>query len=229
MSGDASAATAVSLATVTLQTIEGDEASLGSFVDRPTIVFCWGSWCHCRAQLPLWEAWHERNAEAIGLVSVAIELQGAPAAEPWLREAGATFPSLVDTNCSLPLLGGFQMVPTGLFLDPGGRLLSLVEGTFDLSDASIRRQVEQFALAGQAPDRHQPPPDDGETAAVAEHLRRAAALLAAGRNPDACVELDAALALQPHNRVIQKQRWAIEYPERFVPEIDKLWQKAQRA
>jgi hypothetical protein len=218
----------MSLATVSLQTLEGDKACLGSVVDRPTIVFCWGSWCHCRGQLPLWEAWRERSAEAVGLVSVAIELQGAGSAEPWLREAGVTFPSLVDPNCSLPILAGFQMVPTGLFLDADGRLLSLVEGTFDLSDESIRRQVERFAQAGQAPDRYQPPPDDGVTAAVAEYLRRASALLAAGRDQDACIELDRALALQPHNRVIQKQRWAIEYPERFTPEIDKLWQKAQR-
>jgi len=218
----------MSLATVRLETLEGDVVSLRSVVDGPTIVFCWGSWCHCRAQLPLWEAWHERGTGAVGLVSVAIELQGAQAAEPWLREGGVTFASLVDPNCSLPLLAGFQMVPTGLFLDADGGLLSLVEGTFDLSDESVRRQVECFALSGQAPDRYQPPPDDGGTAAVAEHLRRAAALLAAGRDQDACVELDAALVLQPHNRVIQKQRWAIEHPDRFSPEIDKLWQKAQR-
>ena len=55
-----------------------------------------------------------------------------------------------------------------------------------------------------------------------EHLER-------GRKEDALAELDRALELDPENYVIRKQRWSIRYPERFEPEIDWDWQKAQLA
>ncbi|ARU41946.1 hypothetical protein CCB80_12690 [Armatimonadetes bacterium Uphvl-Ar1] len=39
--------------------------------------------------------------------------------------------------------------------------------------------------------------------------------------------LNQALKLDPHNYVIRKQRWLIQFPEKFHPSIDWAWQREQ--
>jgi peroxiredoxin len=207
-----------------LSTIDGDRVSLQAFLSGPTIVFCWASWCYCRGLLPLWQAWYERRPEGVGFVSVAVELRGPDPARPWLERAGATFPALVDVDGQLPCTLGFATIPTGIFFDDEGQPVWIEAGSFDLSEDDTSRAVERFT-AGETPE-------GGRAlgtldARLPELLREAAQLLAEDRGERALTALEQAQELDPDNRMIRKQRWAIGHPERFVPEIDSAWQRAQ--
>lgn len=48
-----------------------------------------------------------------------------------------------------------------------------------------------------------------------------------GNKEAALRELDGALALDPDNFLIRKQRWYIRFPEKFSPTIDIEWQQQQ--
>jgi len=207
-----------------LSTIDGERVSLQAFLSGPTIVFCWASWCYCRGVLPLWQGWYEQRPAGIGFVSVAVELRGAGPARPWLERAGATFPALVDVDGQLPCTIGFDTVPTGIFLDDEGQPVWIEAGSFDLSEDDTSRAVERFA-AGEIPERGRSPRT--LDARLAELLREAAQLLAHDRTELALTALEEAEDLDPGNLMIRKQRWAIEHPQRFAPEIDKAWQRAQ--
>jgi hypothetical protein len=52
--------------------------------------------------------------------------------------------------------------------------------------------------------------------------------LGRGRKDDAVAALKKALELDPENKVIPKQIWAIQHPDKFYAgPIDKAWQKKQ--
>lgn len=51
--------------------------------------------------------------------------------------------------------------------------------------------------------------------------------MALGNKKEAVELLDKALALDPSNYVVRKQRWLILYPKRFHPTIDWEWQREQ--
>jgi peroxiredoxin len=207
-----------------LSTIDGERVSLQSFLSGPTIVFCWASWCYCRGLLPLWQEWYERRPEDVGFVSVAVELRGADPARPWLERAGATFPALVDVDGQLPCTIGFDTIPTGIFFDPERQPVWIEAGSFDLTEDDTSRAVERFT-AGEIPEGSR----SLQTldARLPELLREAAQLLADNRPELALAALEQAQDMDPDNRMIRKQRWAIAHPERFVPEIDSAWQRAQ--
>ena len=207
-----------------LSTMDGERVSLQAFLSGPTIVFCWASWCYCRGLLPLWQEWYERRPEGVGFVSVAVELRGSDPARPWLERAGATFPALVDVDGRLPCTLGFDTIPTGIFLADEGQPVWMEAGSFDLSEDDTSRAVERFA-AGEMPVGS--PAPRTLDARLAELLREAAQLLAEDRTEPALTALEEAQALDPGNRMVSKQRWAIAHPERFVPAIDKAWQGAQ--
>ncbi len=53
--------------------------------------------------------------------------------------------------------------------------------------------------------------------------------LTLGYKADALEAFNRALRLEPSNYLIRKQRWVIQYPERFHPTIDWAWQREQMA
>lgn len=48
-----------------------------------------------------------------------------------------------------------------------------------------------------------------------------------GNKDHALKELEEALLIDPDNFLIRKQRWYIQYPEKFTPSIDIEWQQAK--
>jgi len=61
------------------------------------------------------------------------------------------------------------------------------------------------------------------------HFGRGTALARLGRGEEAVAAWKRALALDPANFVVRKQIWAHRHPERFWPEIDLDWQRAEMA
>jgi tetratricopeptide (TPR) repeat protein len=68
---------------------------------------------------------------------------------------------------------------------------------------------------------------DGQLAGA--HFSRGTTLARLGRGDEAVDAWRRALALDPANFVVRKQIWAHRHPERFWPEIDAEWQRAEMA
>lgn len=181
----------------------------------------------------MWQQWYEQHAQA-DCLAVAADTQGPEAARPWVERARATFPVAVDTANALGGLLGYTVVPTGIFIDQKCVVRHVQAGDFSVRDENALARAERF-LSGELDVLEELTVNsDARPRPLAQELidpkvRLASELLARGQQSEALLELDRALELDPDNYVIRKQRWNIRNPERFEPEIDWGWQKAQLA
>ena len=172
------------------------------------------------------------------LVSVAVEVQGAAAARPWLERAGATFPTVVDAANALGERLGYKAIPNGILLDERGVLRFRKFGGFSVERAEDVADVERLLGAARPARPAAPAPETPaatkpqratDDAGRATALQRGLDRLRVGDREGALAAWRTALAADPGNYVVRKQIWVVEYPERFYPTIDWDWQKAQLA
>jgi hypothetical protein len=175
--------------------------------------------------------------QGIEIVTVAMDLQGASVVRPFVEQAGAQYPTLVDRFNMLGGRFGFKLVPITLLFDEQGRLvrgptvtdvgkekdLALIEDWFRNGPTS------QVARAGPAAGVV---PTAGRAGFINEEaelrFRLAVVLLAQGEKDEAIEHLRRAFALDPENWLIRKQMWAVEHPEKFYDgDVDFGWQREQ--
>ncbi len=161
-----------------------------------------------------------------------MDAQGADAARPWVEAAGATFPTVVDSENRLASLYGYKLIPNGIVLDEEGVIRYRKFGGFSVENegdvAAIQRllngEVEQID-----PEPHAAPYELGalERELVETRMRLGSELFRRGAQAEAVAEWRAALRLDPENLTIRKQIWMAAHPEKFHPTIDFAWQQEQ--
>ena len=90
--------------------------------------------------LPVWQALHTELGERLTVITVALDSGGAADAEPWIREAKPTHPSLIDVRHVVAELYGWVNVPTIAWIDEEGRLVR--PGDAGWAGDYFRRMVE---------------------------------------------------------------------------------------
>ncbi len=162
-----------------------------------------------------------------------MEHTGRADVERLVRDAGVTFPTLVDEHGQTSQRLGFKVVPNGILVDAEGAVRWAKFGGFSIDNADDVATVERFLRGqdvGPSPARQERYALDAVTRDLVEtRLRLGRLLLDLGRRDEAIREWQSALYLDPDNFVIRKQIWAARYPEKFHPTIDFDWQKVQLA
>ncbi|SRR5712692_2827740 len=161
------------------------------------------------------------------MVGVAQDAQGPARVWPIVVASRTTFPVLIDRASTVAGWFGFQITPSGVFLDAAGNV-AYIHGSavnqFDVADPRVRLNLDEH-LAG-----HKPHPIDDDVRASSQALEifgEGAASFAAGDTSRALDTWRRALAMDPDNFLIRSQIWAVENPERFWPAVDRGWQEAQ--
>ncbi len=128
----------------------------------------------------------------------------------------------------------YNAIPNGIFLDEEGIVRYICLAGFSVDNDEHFRAVRRL-IDGEI---EQIDEDAGSDSTSNDVLRRelsdtkfalAVQYLSQNRTDDALAELQSALELNPNNFVIRKQIWAIKFPEKFHPTIDRTWQKEQLA
>lgn len=164
-----------------------------------------------------------------------MDVQGAEAARPWHKAAGATFPTLVDRENLIGRLYGLKAIPYVLLINESGQLVKGPMGSH-IDDEEFRQGLVQWltdpnyeseALAEQKPSVSQQ--ELSPTLQEADlRFRLGLILLKQGDQEQAVQQWRKALTLDPGNWIIHKQIWAVEHPERFYEgSVDYQWQKEQ--
>jgi peroxiredoxin len=108
---------------VRLPTVDGSEASVSDYSGRKRLVVCFASWCGCRYDLPAWQQLQQKWADKnFSVVAVAVD-ESPEAVQPWVDEAKATFPVLVDANHKFVDAYGIRNVPTIVWIDEDDRIV----------------------------------------------------------------------------------------------------------
>ena len=165
------------------------------------------------------------------LVAVGIDPGGADALRPYVEEAGATFPVLVDSHGVSSKTFGFRVIPNGILVDRDLVIRYRKDGGFKNENPEDLAAVERF-MRGEDPG-----PSPGRESAydlgplqrerVELHMRHGDLLASLGRTDEAVEEWRAALHLDPENLTIRKPIWKALHPEKFHPTIDKDGQREQ--
>ncbi|HJO82919.1 MAG TPA: TlpA disulfide reductase family protein [SAR202 cluster bacterium] len=73
--------------------------------------------------MPIWQQIYESKAlsdNGIEILSVAMDVQGADVARPFVEKLGATFETVVDNENILGQLYRFKAIPNGYLINPDG-------------------------------------------------------------------------------------------------------------
>lgn len=180
----------------------------------------------------MWQQVYEGHAGPdVELVAVGIDRGGATALRPFVEQASAAFPVLVDSAGTASQLFDFKAVPNGLLVDEDLIVRYRKDGGFKNTNPADLEAVERFFRGGD------PGPSPARGAAyelsplerelVDSHMRHGDLLASVGRIGEAVTEWQAALRLDPENLTIRKPIWMALHPEKFHPIIDKDWQRVQ--
>jgi peroxiredoxin len=120
----------------TLQTIDGNSASLQEFRGKQVMLNFWATWCGpCVSEMPhLQEVYDERSGEGLVLLSIDIG-ESLPQVKSFITERGFTFPVLLDTQGKVAELYCLpQVLPQTLFIDSKGTIKARKVGAFRNKD-----------------------------------------------------------------------------------------------
>jgi peroxiredoxin len=108
---------------VRLPTVAGSTASVHDFSGCKRLVVSFASWCGCRYDLPAWQELQERYRDKnFCVVAVAVD-ESADAVRPWVAEAKATYPVLIDADHTFIDAYGIRNVPTVVWIDEDDRIV----------------------------------------------------------------------------------------------------------
>ncbi len=121
----------------------GRPVALAAPSGTPTVVNLWASWCApCRTELPVFQ---RLSTAAPGRVRVlgVVTADTRSAALALAEDLHVTFPAVYDAEGRLSKALGRTALPITLFVDPGGRLTHVYNGTA-LDDASLAALVRRY-------------------------------------------------------------------------------------
>jgi hypothetical protein len=156
------------------------------------------------------------------MLAVAQDVRGEETVRPIVEERGVTFPVLLDRASVLAARLGFQVVPSGFFVEPDGTVTYRHVDDFDIGDPRVRRNLDAFLGGGGV---EAPGPGNATDPRALELFADGAGAYAAGDEAAAVALWRTALEHDPDNFLIRSQIWAVEHPEHFYPVVDRDWQE----
>jgi peroxiredoxin len=225
---------------VILPTVAGGQASVGDLTGYKRLVVSFASWCGCRHDLPVWQDLHERWAdEGFSVVAVAVD-QSADDVAPFVEEAGATFPVLVDADHRFVDAYGIRNVPTVVWIDEDDHIVRPNTAAFGddrfvdfhgVPSGPHLEALERWVIGGEAPYADdgevraaQPLPDDDAQQARAE-FRLALSLHRAGHDEAAGRHFDEAGRLAPWDFTIRRGSMPLRGRDPFGEPFFELYEE----
>ncbi|MFP3915232.1 MAG: TlpA family protein disulfide reductase [Actinomycetota bacterium] len=129
---------------VPFEYFDGTQGNLADFGGRPLVVNFWASWCPaCVAEMPDFERVHTRLGEDVAFLGLAMQESDESAARELIEETGVTYELGRDPDGSIFADFGGIAMPTTVFIDRDGAVVSTHPGAIFADDleATIRRQL----------------------------------------------------------------------------------------
>jgi peroxiredoxin len=113
-----------------LETLTGETVSLSDFRGKKVLINFWAAWCApCTKELPALEAFKKARQNEIEVISINIDPEDH--AEEFAKEAGITFPVLLDVNDQVNEEYQVISIPTTILIDEEGDVINKHIGALD--------------------------------------------------------------------------------------------------
>lgn len=131
----------------------GEKYPLEDLSSGPKVLVFWASWCsYCKEELMQIDAFADRIRGMGGEVLLVNKLDGTKETKEqavrFLKENEIQTETLFDENCDLYETLGLNMIPTVLFVDGKGRIVSMTEGS--MPEAGQAEAMLEEAKTGKA-------------------------------------------------------------------------------
>ncbi|MBI4587613.1 MAG: thioredoxin family protein [Candidatus Rokubacteria bacterium] len=170
--------------------------------------------------------------QGLEIITVALDSRGAEGAGEWIRAATPEHPSLIDVEHRVAALYNMVNVPTGVWIDEGGRVVRPNEVAFvdnrwidytktdmtryvaGLRDWVVNGAASAFALTEAELRRRMALPTPAQALAAA-NFRLGQYLHAQGHWEDAIPCFKQAQAFHPESWCYKRQAWALSDAEKY--------------
>ncbi|QXC59449.1 TlpA family protein disulfide reductase [Aquihabitans sp. G128] len=231
---------------VTLPTVDGGTANVRDLSGRKRLVVSFASWCGCRHDLPAWQALHEKwEDKGFSVIAVAVD-QTPEVVQPWVDEAAATFPVMVDADHRFVDAYGIRNVPTVVWIDEDDNIVQPNMAAFGNDQfidftgqpsAPHLEALERWVVDGEKPfdddaavrEAQQLPTDDDQQARA--EFRLALSLHRHGATEAAAAHFDEAGRLAPWDFTIRRGSMPLRGQDPFGEpffELYEEWEKVGR-
>ena len=135
----------------TLDTLQGEKATLSHLRGKLVIVNFWATWClPCRKETPALEEAYEQYKDS-GMVILGVNLtdqDSVSEVESFVQEFKLTYPILLDRDGSISYLYQIEGLPMTFFINREGIIRTVVVGG-PMSETFIRSKIETLLKEAQ--------------------------------------------------------------------------------
>jgi len=142
-----------------LKSLAGPKVSLRDFKGRYTLVNFWATWCvPCKMEMPSLEELHRRFPnEKLAVLPISNDMFGEKVVRPYVEANEFSFTVLFDPTLKVSNRYGVVTLPTTFLIDPGGKIIGVLEGAEDWSKPETFLYFEGLLKKLNSPSRDSKP------------------------------------------------------------------------
>lgn len=119
----------------TVLDIDGNPVKLSDLFGKPIVLNFWASWCSpCKSEMPEFNEVYKDLGEDITFVMVNLvdgQRETKETGTQYITEQGFSFPVYFDTEQEAANAYGIRSIPTTVFIDKDGYIVTGAQGTID--------------------------------------------------------------------------------------------------
>lgn len=116
---------------------EGNSVALSDFRGQPVVINFWASWCPpCKGEMPDFEKVYQQRKDDLVFMMINMtdgQRETQEKGQAYIDQEGYTFPIYFDLDQSVAMAYGISAIPTTLFIDKEGYLMTGAQGAIDES------------------------------------------------------------------------------------------------
>ena len=128
----------------TVYDAEGKAVKLSDMAGTPVVLNFWASWCPpCKSEMPHFDAVSKELGGEVQFMMVDLvdgRRETAEIGAAYIKEQGYEFPVFFDTEGEAGITYGVRSIPTTLFIDKDGYIVTGAQGAID--EAALRRGID---------------------------------------------------------------------------------------
>ena len=125
---------------------DGNEMKLSDTEGTPVVLNFWASWCPpCKEEMPHFDLLHEELGDDVKFMMVDLvdgRRETVETGDEYITEQGFSFPVFFDTNQEAAYTYGIRSIPTTLFIDKDGYIITGAKGAID--EETLRRGIDMI-------------------------------------------------------------------------------------